>query len=133
MIDLEPVKLLNLKNQKKTAYSKPSINDFQDLLQAKTANIKHNEQLHAINPASTYLIEPSQEYKSELLKRAKIIIQKLELLKLQILNCSSVSQCINELAKTVQNLESLQDDSETFVDVIIRAKVEIAKYHNKIS
>jgi len=140
MIDLESVKLLNLKNSKKTAPktapNKLSINDFQNLLQEKTAQektaqVKYNPQLQNVNSAAAYLALPAQGYKAELLKRAKDIIQKLELLKLQILKCASLEQSIQDLEHSIESLELLDDDSDDiFASTITRAKVEIAKYKN---
>lgn len=141
MIDLESVKLLNLKNSKKTAPKTApnnlSINDFENLLQEKTAQeknaqVKYNPQLQNVNSAAAaYLTLPAQGYKSELLKRAKAIIQKLELLKLQILKCASLEQSIQDLEHSIASLELLDDDSDDiFASTITRAKVEIAKYKN---
>jgi hypothetical protein len=128
MIDLEPVKLPNLKNQKKTAHNKLSINDFQNLLQEKTTQIKP-QLAQSVNLDTACLADSTEKLKSELFKRAKGVIQKLELLKLQILNCSSLSQCIKELELNLEALESQEEScDDTLTQIIIRAKVEIAKY-----
>jgi hypothetical protein len=128
MIELEQIKLQHLKSKNNKTNNKSSIKNFHELLQEKASPLKGSGQIYSFSTIANLPIEATDGYKEELLKRSKQVLKKLESLRIQILDQVFIDDELLFLYKAIEDLEKTQNNDPTFNDIIIRAKVELAKY-----